>query len=171
MSCGLCCPRLVLDLLDTKTPNMQDRLCRAVRTFGWLVTFAVMTVGYSTPMHADSLLPSKTDALGWLFKPSMATLPLVGERELPSSSADSAAQALVQADANEPATAGVTIDGLGLDPLLTWDDDWSKNGAEGIRPFILISILLGAAARFLTSATFYECAADVFGPLNWADKD
>jgi hypothetical protein len=45
-------------------------------------------------------------------------------------------------------------------------DDRSENGAEGVRRFILLTILFGAALRFLTSPAFYEWAADVFDPLD-----
>jgi hypothetical protein len=46
-------------------------------------------------------------------------------------------------------------------------DNRSENEEGGVRRFILLAILFGAALRYLTSPAFYRWAADVFNPLDW----
>ncbi len=54
-----------------------------------------------------------------------------------------------------------------LDLLANPDDSSSNSGTRGVRRFILLTILFGAALRYLTSAAFYNWAAEVFDPLEY----
>lgn len=54
-----------------------------------------------------------------------------------------------------------------LDLLANPDDSPSGGGTKGVRRFILLTILFGGVLRFLTSAAFYNWAAEVFDPLEY----
>ncbi|MCX6627645.1 MAG: hypothetical protein NTW28_08460, partial [Candidatus Solibacter sp.] len=72
--------------------------------------------------------------------------------------------------------AGVPEDGLAFavvpaetdtfDLMAGRRDDRPESGTAGVRRFVLLTILFGAALRYLTSPAFYEWAADVFDPLD-----
>jgi len=66
-----------------------------------------------------------------------------------------------------PAAANLTsvpADADAFDLLAEWHGNRPDGGALGVRRFILLVILFGAALHFLTSPAFYAWAADVFDP-------
>ena len=63
------------------------------------------------------------------------------------------------------ATLHSEADALNL--LANPDDSPSESGTKGVRRFILLTILFGAALRYLTSSAFYDWAAEVFDPLEY----
>ena len=70
-------------------------------------------------------------------------------------------------NAEHPADArlnSVPADADAFDLLAEWHGNRPDGGALGVRRFILLVILFGAALHFLTSPAFYAWAADVFDP-------
>ena len=97
-----------------------------------------------------------------MFDPSLSLVTLVSAGEFPSIGADLVLRAEEHLDGLVFAAMPSETDTLDL--LTDRRDLRSENGTQGIRRFILLAILFGAALRYLTSAAFCEWAADVFAP-------
>ena len=124
---------------------------------------AVGILAYGLPLCADTLAVSHGVTQDRLFDPSLVAAS-VSASEFPSIGAD----LLLRAEEPRDLFAFVAFasEADTLHGLADQQDDRSESGAEGVRRFILLTILFGAVLRFLTSSAFYAWAADVFDPLD-----
>jgi hypothetical protein len=127
------------------------------------MTLAMGILACSLPLNADTLAVSHAVAPDWLFDPSLVAAS-VSASEFPSIGADLLLQAGESRDLF--ALAAFPSEAETLKLLADRQDDRSESGTEGVRRFILLTILFGAVLRFLTSPAFYAWAADVFDPLD-----
>jgi hypothetical protein len=127
------------------------------------MALAVAILAYSLPLSADTLAVGHALVPDPLFDPSLVAAS-VSASEFPSIGAD----LLLRAE--EPrdlfAFVGFASEADTLHVFADHQDDRSESGAEGVRRFILLTILFGAILRFLTSPAFYAWAAEVFDPLD-----
>ena len=142
---------------------MQGWLWRGVWKASLLPAFALVILACTLPLQADTVAAHPAARADGLF-----AAPLLGSAVDGSSTVT---DRVFHLSAGE--------DGLALDALLPeerttdysqqwlWFDDRSEPGTSGVNRLVLMVILFGAVARFLTSDTFYRWAADVFGPCNW----
>jgi len=127
------------------------------------MALAVGILAYSLPLSADALAVGHALAQDRLFDPSLVAAS-VSASEFPSIGAD----LLLRAEEPRDLFAFIAFasEADSLHVLADQQDDRSESGAEGVRRFILLTILFGAILRFLTSPAFYAWAADVFDPLD-----
>ena len=127
------------------------------------MALAVAILACSLPLSADTLALGHALAQDRLFDPSLVAAS-VSASEFPSIGAD----LLLRAEEPRDLFAFIAIasEADNLHVLADRQDDQSGSGAEGVRRFILLTILFGAVLRFLTSPAFYAWAADVFDPLD-----
>jgi hypothetical protein len=127
------------------------------------VALAVGILAYGLPLCADTLAVSHGVTQDRLFDPSLVAAS-VSASEFPSIGAD----LLLRAEEPRDLFAFVAFasEADTLHGLADQRDDRSESGTEGVRRFILLTILFGAVLRFLTSSAFYAWAADVFDPLD-----
>jgi hypothetical protein len=127
------------------------------------MALAVGILAYGLPLCADTLAVSPGVTQDRLFDPSLVAAS-VSASEFPSIGAD----LLLRAEEPRDLFAFVAFasEADTLHGLADQQDDRSESGAEGVRRFILLTILFGAVLRFLTSSAFYAWAADVFDPLD-----
>ena len=127
------------------------------------MALAVGILAYGLPLSADTLAVGHALAPDRLFDPSLVAAS-VSASEFPSIGAD----LLLRAEEPRDLFAFVAFasEADTLHVLADRQDDRSESGAEGVRRFILLTILFGAVLRFLTSSAFYAWAADVFDPLD-----
>jgi hypothetical protein len=128
------------------------------------LAFAVSILACALPLNADTLPAGQAIALDGLFDSSLLLPALESANEFPSISPDLALPS--GGYRNEYAFGVIPSPAESLGFLGDPQDNRSENGAEGVRRFILLTILFGAALRFLTSPAFYAWAADVFDPLD-----
>jgi len=124
---------------------------------------AVGILACGLPLCADTLAVSPTAAQERLFDPSLVAAS-VSASEFPSIGAD----LLLRAEEPRDLFAFMAFPSEAdtLHALADRQDDHSESGTEGVRRFIVLTILFGAVLRFLTSSAFYKWAADVFDPLD-----
>jgi len=127
------------------------------------MALAVAILAYSLPLSADTLAVGHALVPDPLFDPSLVAAS-VSASEFPSIGAD----LLLRAEEPRDLFAFVAFasEADTLHGLADQQDDRSESGAEGVRRFILLTILFGAILRFLTSPAFYAWAAEVFDPLD-----
>jgi len=128
---------------------------------GWLLAFAVAFLVCAVPANADTLHSRPAATPDRLFDPVV----MLSGGELVSSSPDLALRTDDLKDGFSLTTLHSEADALNL--LANPDDSSSDSGTKGVRRFILLTILFGAALRYLTSAAFYNWAAEVFDPLEY----
>lgn len=159
-------PRIFVILTRVFGPSIAVRLAvrecfrRCVGKTSWFSAFASVILVCTLPVNADTLPASHAAAPDRLFDASL----LVSAGELPSVSADSALQPGVKEDAL--AFRVVPSESETLDLLAGRRDDRSESGEAGVRRFLVLAIIFGAALRYLTSPAFYDWAADIFDPLD-----
>jgi len=125
------------------------------------LAFAILAC--SLPLSADTLALGHALAQDRLFDPSLVAAS-VSASEFPSIGADLLLR--VEEPRDLFAFIAIASEADTLHGLADQQDDRSESGAEGVRRFILLTILFGAILRFLTSSAFYAWAADVFDPLD-----
>ena len=127
------------------------------------MALAVGILAYGLPLSADTLAVGHALVPDPLFDPSLVAAS-VSASEFPSIGAD----LLLRAEEPRDLFAFIAFasEADTLRGLADRQDDRSESGAEGVRRFILLTILFGAILRFLTSSAFYAWAADVFDPLD-----
>jgi hypothetical protein len=128
-----------------------------------LLAFALTLLAGALPVSAHTIPASQSVAADRLFGLSLPVVALVSTGEFPSIGTDLVLRAEQHPD--RLVFAAVPSETDALDLLTDRRDTPSENGTQGVRRFILLAILFGAALRYLTSSTFYEWAADVFDPL------
>jgi hypothetical protein len=159
-SLGLCYPNPSVWSLNCSFLTVRDYLRRRAGKTNWLLAFALAIYACALPASADTLPASHAVAPDRLFSPPL----LESASEFPSFRTDLVPQA--GADQGGLAFGVVPSETDSLDSSADRHDNRSENGAAGVRRFLLLTILFGAALRYLTSPTFYEWAADVFDPLD-----
>ena len=127
------------------------------------MALAVAILACSLPLSADTLAVGHALAQDRLFDPSLVAAS-VSASEFPSIGADLLLR--VEEPRDLFAFIAIASEADTLHGLADQQDDRSESGAEGVRRFILLTILFGAILRFLTSSAFYAWAADVFDPLD-----
>jgi hypothetical protein len=152
---------LVLKLLFNEIVRVW--FFRQVKGGSWLTALAVAILACGLPLSADTLTVNHAVAPDRLFDPSLLSAS-VSSSEFPSIGADLLLRAEEPRELFGLAAFPSEADTLNL--LVEQKDDRSESGAEGVRRFILLTILFGAVLRFLTSPAFYAWAADVFDPLD-----
>ena len=158
---SLCCPWLVFGAIIAQVTNVRQCLRRQAGKAGWFLAFALAFLVCVLPANADTLRTKHAAAPDHLFEGS--TLFTAGAPA--PSSPDSVLRAEELRDGFSLATLHSEADTLDL--LANPDDGPSDTGAKGVRRFIVLTILFGAVLRYLTSATFYNWAAEVFDPLEY----
>jgi hypothetical protein len=128
---------------------------------GWLLALASAFLVCALPVNADTLRSRHAVTQDRLFDPAVT----LSSGEPASSSPDLGLRTEDPKDGFSLATLHSEADTLDL--LANPDDSPSDTGAKGVRRFILLTILFGAALRYLTSAAFYNWAAEVFDPLEY----
>jgi hypothetical protein len=118
-----------------------------------LLAIALVILVWALPANADTLRTRPVAAPDRLFDAS-----LLPQGELPTLSTGLVAQP-------QDNRAGL-VESLNISWVTR--DDRSGTDEGGVRRFIVLAILLGAAIRYLTSPAFYRWAADVFNPLDWS---
>jgi hypothetical protein len=146
---------LVLKLHYYLIVREHTRSCAKTIT---LLALSVVILACVQPMNADTLPASP--AVAPVLDPSL----LISASEFPSFSSDLALP--TEAYSAGFAFALVPSEAGSFDLLAGRRDTRTESGAEGVRRFLLLAIVFGAALRFLTSPAFYKWAADVFGPLD-----
>src|ERR1035437_282825 len=161
-SLSLCYPNPSVWSLNCSFSNrtVRDYLRRRAGKTNWLLAFALAIFACALPVSADTLPASHAVAPDRLFNPPL----LVSAGEVPTFSTDLVPQA--GADQGGLAFGVVPSETDTLDSSADRHDNRSENGAAGVRRFLLLTILFGAALRYLTSPTFYKWADDVFDPLD-----
>ena len=142
---------------------MLGSLRRHIGEVSRLLPFALTILACALPLSADIIPASQSVAPDRMFDPSLSLVTLVSAGEFPSIGADLVLRAEEHLDGLVFAAMPSETDTFDL--LTDRRDLRSENGTQGIRRFILLAILFGAALRYLTSAAFCEWAADVFDPL------
>lgn len=134
---------------------MRECFRRSIGKTSGVLAFALVILACALPVKADTLPASHAVAPDRLFDGSL----LVSASEFPSLSTDLVPHAEVYED-------GLSFAVVPSETLADRHDNPSENGAAGVRRFLFLAILFGAALRYLTSPAFYEWAADVFDPLD-----
>jgi hypothetical protein len=132
---------------------------------GRLLAIALVMLVWALPVNADTLRAHhavSAVAPDRLFDASL----LVPEGQLSALSTETAAQPEDTRSAVALARLPFAMETLNISAVVR--DDQPENAEGGVRRFILLAILLGAAIRFLTSPAFYRWAADIFNPLDWS---
>ena len=142
---------------------MQVWFLKQVRGNIRYIALAIGILACSLPLTADTLALSHAATQDRLFDPSLVAAS-VSASEFPSIGADLLLRAEEPRDLFAFVAFASETDTLHV--LADRQEDRSENGTEGVRRFILLTILFGAALRFLTSSAFYAWAADVFDPLD-----
>ena len=142
---------------------MQVWFFKQIRVSIGSVALVVGILAYGLPLSADALAVDHSLAPDRLFDPSLVAAS-VSASEFPSIGAD----LLLRAEEPRDLFAFVAFasEADTLHVLADRQDDPSESGTEGVRRFILLTILFGAILRFLTSSAFYAWAADMFDPLD-----
>ena len=125
------------------------------------MAFALVFVAYAVPANADSLRSRHAVTPDQLFDPAA----LLSGGELAPSSPDLVLR--TEGLKDDFSLTALHSEADTLDLLANPDDSLSSSGATGVRRFILLAILFGAALRYLTSRAFYDWAAEVFDPLEY----
>jgi hypothetical protein len=142
---------------------MRECFGRHVGKASRLLAFAMVILACTLPVDADTLPARHAVAPEGVLQ---ASLP-VSVGDLPSTSP-------VLVFGPEADGDGLVFDAPPSEEHATdytaqwqWFDDRSQTGSNGVRRFMLLAILSGAVVRFLTSATFYRWAVDIFRPDGW----
>ncbi len=143
------------------TTIVRHCLRRHARESSWLLAFAVALLVCAFPANADTLHARHAVTPDRLFVPAGM---LSGGEPAPSSP-DLGLRTEDLKDGFSLASLRSEADTLDL--LANPDDSPSDSGAKGVRRFIVLTILFGAALRYLTSSAFYDWAAEVFDPLEY----
>ena len=119
--------------------------------FAWVMAFVL-------PVSADTFSANQRVATDQMLDVSS----LVSTTEYPSG-----ADSVLLAEEHKDPSALVPSysENEALDLLADTSGNLSETGEGGVRRFIFLAILFGAALRYLTSPTFYKWAAEVFDPL------
>jgi hypothetical protein len=125
------------------------------------LAFALAILVFALPANSHTLRASTVVAADQLFDVPLS----VSNGELPVLGTILATQPEEYADRSASGSFPFIIGSLSLS--LDDRDNRSENEEGGVRRFILLAILFGAALRYLTSPAFYRWAADVFNPLDW----
>lgn len=140
---------------------MRDGLRRRVGEAGWYLAVALVGLACAVPVNADTLKASHgVTTRDQLFD----TAPALSASEPAFFSPDLVVGPEESKDGLP--LAAVPFEAETLDLLANRDDSRSESGTEGVRRFIVLAIVFGAALRYLTSTAFYDWAADVFDPLD-----
>jgi hypothetical protein len=142
---------------------MRDCFGRGVWTASRFLAFALVILSCTLPVSANTYPPNHSVKPDGLFQAPL----LLSAVALPSTDTGSALPSEVDEDGLAFGALRSEVTGTDYSQQWPWFDDRSETGAYGVRRFTLLAILFGAVVRFLTSATFYRWAADVFGPYNW----
>lgn len=141
---------------------MGQCLRSRISTTSWLLAVALASLACALPVNAATLPAGYAFAPDRLLDRPLLETSLVSAIEFQSFGTELTLLAAAPEDGlSFPA---VPLKASTLNSLADRQDTRSENGAEGLRSFLLVTILVGAAVRFLTSRTFYGWAADVFGP-------
>jgi len=139
---------------------MRDCFGRRFGKASRLLASASVIFAFTLPVDADTLRANPAVAPAGIFQES----PLVPVADLPSSSAVPLFHPAATGDEMVLDVPPSVVTATDFTAQWPWLDDRGPTGAYGVKRFMLLALLFGAALRFLTSDTFYKWAAEVFGP-------